>query len=374
MKPPLSDPFFGGPSPLTPHCALARKIPGDDEKALLKKFGILRASVLGIRARLFPQREPALRLVNQALVEALTGDAMSPLGDSTMRSLVEQFQELVPFVPPAKLVALTLPGESLAELLSKKIEQFDEGSFGGDELATLTKNLGCEVDLPTLLASPRVHATKLLDSLDHSRGSLSQWVIRGAGSESRVYTAANAMVYKVAPIHEMLLDIPSLGEEAELGVGSLVYPLAGPLGSCPILDRLMHMASIPGMAMADLVGLTREGKVIFKQVDLGDQSPEMGRIAGWARDHACAVVDVDLSQVESESDAALLPLVTLCGKNPVLMLDANPRNCRIHDGAVVPFDLVSRELRAHEMKANPRIAGAVGKLRGKSTARRKRGT
>ena len=125
------------------------------------------------------------------------------------------------------------------------------------------------------------------------------------------------------------------------------------------------MATIPGLASADIVGLTRTGSAIFRQVDLGDKEPHMEGLLSWiSGSDLCALTNQAADpKGEFDNDTSILPVVALRNGKAVLMLDVNPRNSRMFAGRAVVFDAVSRELSDEEVACNPELSSAVAELR-----------
>jgi hypothetical protein len=262
--------------------------------------------------------------------------------------------------------ALTVSQDEGAIALGKALDKYDEGVVGEEYMQKLLTGLagmsGVRLSMPG--GHIRDQALKLQEDLLQLQGQGARWVERGKGSENKVYTAENGMVYKVCPIKTHILDIPRIQNEDPLYPRLCSYPLAGPHGGCPLLDRLMHAASIPGMAMADLVGLTPQGEAIFSQIDLGNKEPSMKDVAEWACDAGTKALTAQKEDPleQMTGDASLLPIVALVHGKPVIGLDLNPRNCRQYQGLTVPFDVVTRELTPTEVKRHRGIATAVAEL------------
>jgi len=366
------EPFFGGQSPLSKTSAVvSHAAPSDENKALLAKLKHIRASVTAAKAALTPPgKKVPLKQTNESLVAALTADPRS-LPPGGLKAAVTEFQALVPIVSPTELASVTVAHSVGIDLLRRQQELFENEEISEERFKAVIGELAkvSKIALPPK-GKAGVLAEQLLTEMEKIECGGSTWVERGRGSESKVFTAiGTGFVYKVSPIKESILDIPVIKDDGPLYPRLQSYPLAGPGGTCPLVERLEHMASINGLASADLVGLTSTGSLIFRQIDLGDKEPQMDGLLAWvAGSDLCALPNqADDPIGQFDNDTSILPVVALIDGKPVLMLDVNPRNSRVYGGNAVVFDAVSRELSDSEVACNPEISKALGEIKAGQT-------
>ena len=369
---PVADFYFGGPSPLLPDNSISGKEPSQAQQELLAKLKTARECVIGVRkyvettaaGRKALTSRKSLEEINALIIDELTSD---PEGcpNEEARKHIEGFKALVPTVLPDQTAALIIAQDVGATALHVGMGRYEEGSVDDAWMKRVIETLSKMNSIPIPKGgSIEKDAAFLLEELHKKEGEGARWVPRGHGAENRVYTGENGLVYKLCPIKEHILDIPEVKKGDPLYPRPCSYPMAGPNGRVPLLDRLIHANTIPGMALADMVGLTPQGVAIFKQVDLGDKEPDMDKLADWvsARDLKPLAPEEEDPTGQIASDSSLMPIVWLAEGKPILALDLNPRNCRAFQGQTVPFDIVSRELSDKEVQRNPKIKAAVDEL------------
>jgi hypothetical protein len=376
-----TDRFFGGPTALTsasPLVTTHSHQPAAFKAVKLYKIGVKLRRMISDAAFRPPESVPtrpfdSLPPKDQGLFMFVLLSANSRLLDSLRDSnpdvaqLVVDFQELVPLTSPRTIPLLTSSPDTQTAALEKAVERFEGGSLSAELLAQAAKSItGLSLSTPAdikahILAQPT------------SSPTAPRWVFYGAGSESKAYQDGSGLVYKVAPVNEAMLDIPPILNDGPLYPRIGAHLFSNALMQIPILERGLATATFPGLAPTEIVALTPSGDVVFKQVDFGNDEPTADELHAWASQYGHVPLPSQGEDPEKvfDNDTSVIPVVVHDGTRFHLILDLNPRNCRVvHVGEkriIVPFDVISRPLLAQEIKAHPQIKAAVAELRRRPT-------
>ena len=377
-----ADPFFGGPTFLALHQPVTTNgivHPSANKAKELHQLGYsLRQACIELGAspelggRTFASRTATAQgqlLFNLLITPREQLGRWASGGDAVLRKLADSvlvFRDFVPLIPQSKISVLTTTPDVQRTAMVRVCARWEAGTVSAADLcAAAVALLGAEFSKATpeqILA----HAKQM--PLPEAP-TAPMWVFYGQGSESKAYRDNSGFVYKVAPVNAAMLDIPPIRDDTPLYPRIGAHLFSNALGQIPILERGLAASSFSGLAPTELVALTDTGDVVFKQVDYFDKEPTAAAIRDWAQFHGHAILPSQGEDPQKifDNDTSVLPVVTGSQGQFHLILDLNPRNCRVIDGEdgpkIVPFDVISRPLLVEEIVANPQISKAVDVLR-----------
>lgn len=285
-----------------------------------------------------------------ALIKLLT----SPLSliPHEAREAVIKFRESVDLVSEDKISSLTEGSatNSQAELLDALESAFENGSIDENTFITQVQAqwgnslLGYDIktDFESALADLR---EKLEEGTEI--GQDSEWTFLAKGSEARAYKSSDGLIYKtffLAPQEKdgaVNLNLPIVGSK-QVSDWDLVGQNTLDTDEHPLVDKLIF-DNVAGFVQTEMVAITDQGRVVYKQPDVGDVEPTPQEIQDAVLRHGHTLLEE--LYPNTDLDAGITAALVEKDGEKYIVADLNPRNARkLPNGEVVFIDFIARKL------------------------------
>jgi len=268
------------------------------------------------------------------------------------REAVIKFRESVDLVSEDKISSLTEGSatNSQAELLDALESAFENGSIDENTFITQVQAqwgnslLGYDIkaDFESALADLR---EKLEDGTEI--GQDSEWTFIAKGSEARAYKSSDGLIYKtffLAPQEQdgaVNLNLPIVGSK-NVTDWDLVGQNTLDTDEHPLVDKLIF-DNVAGFVQTEMVAITDQGRVIYKQPDVGDVEATPQEIQDAILRHGHTLLEE--LYPNTDLDAGITAALVEKDGEKYIVADLNPRNARkLPNGEVVFIDFIARKL------------------------------